>query len=398
MAKKFDYASAHGFTRRADGRYMKVVPGGDKPRALYDRDPEALFKKWQAYLNPTAPLFKDTAEMWEEWKWPQISAGTRTCYAPSLKRAIDEQGGKLITEVTPADIKNHLDKLKVQGFGKKTVSTQKTVYTLIFRFIITSDDPKLHGWVKYNPATEVKLPRGLTEEKREAPEDDVIDIIRQNTNKPFGLFARLLINTGFREAEATPLTWGDIRASNNWGEGITKEIVCDKAVQYSDSKAPTGLPKTSAGVRTVPVLPDLEPYLKRPKNAKNDDLIFPGKKGVMTAAELRRAWTNWCRAAGLSKTLSEKRGMRNGEPYTVQSTRPAIGAHQLRHYYATVLFEAGVDELTAQKLLGHADIETTRAIYTHLRNKQKNKSVGALVQYQTERFKSPEPDKNLTKK
>ena len=41
--------------------------------------------------------------------------------------------------------------------------------------------------------------------------------------------------------------------------------------------------------------------------------------------------------------------------------------HQLRHAYATMLYEAGIDEKLAQELMGHADISTTKNIYTHIR-------------------------------
>lgn len=49
--------------------------------------------------------------------------------------------------------------------------------------------------------------------------------------------------------------------------------------------------------------------------------------------------------------------------------------HQLRHNYATVLYEAGVDELTTKDLMGHVDIATTRAIYTSLRKKHKEDEI-----------------------
>ena len=41
----------------------------------------------------------------------------------------------------------------------------------------------------------------------------------------------------------------------------------------------------------------------------------------------------------------------------------------LRHEFSTNLFYSGVNELETQKLMGHADISTTRKIYTHLRQK-----------------------------
>ena len=43
-----------------------------------------------------------------------------------------------------------------------------------------------------------------------------------------------------------------------------------------------------------------------------------------------------------------------------------ITPHFLRHTYATNLFYAGIDIKAAQYLLGHANVETTLKIYTHL--------------------------------
>ena len=40
--------------------------------------------------------------------------------------------------------------------------------------------------------------------------------------------------------------------------------------------------------------------------------------------------------------------------------------HYFRHNYASILYRSGVDVLTAQQYLGHADPATTMRIYTHL--------------------------------
>lgn len=39
------------------------------------------------------------------------------------------------------------------------------------------------------------------------------------------------------------------------------------------------------------------------------------------------------------------------------------------------MYEAGVDPYTAQRILGHAQVTTTMAVYTELRNKQQDKSI-----------------------
>ena len=52
----------------------------------------------------------------------------------------------------------------------------------------------------------------------------------------------------------------------------------------------------------------------------------------------------------------------------VDETHIETTPHQLRHAYATMLYESELDEKLAQELMGHTDITTTRNIYTHIRN------------------------------
>lgn len=51
------------------------------------------------------------------------------------------------------------------------------------------------------------------------------------------------------------------------------------------------------------------------------------------------------------------------------SITPAIGFHELRHTYASLLTQAGADLLTISKLLGHADTRITSRHYAHLCDK-----------------------------
>ena len=60
-------------------------------------------------------------------------------------------------------------------------------------------------------------------------------------------------------------------------------------------------------------------------------------------------------------------------------------AHCLRHTYATILYEASIDELTACKLMGHADIKTTMKIYTHLREEHEARNITKLDEYLSKR-------------
>ena len=45
------------------------------------------------------------------------------------------------------------------------------------------------------------------------------------------------------------------------------------------------------------------------------------------------------------------------------------------------MYESGVDVLTAKDQLGHSDIRTTLAIYTHLDKQHKRKNISKLDEY-----------------
>lgn len=60
---------------------------------------------------------------------------------------------------------------------------------------------------------------------------------------------------------------------------------------------------------------------------------------------------------------------------------PSFTPHQLRHTYATMLYSAGVDILTAQRLLGHASPQVTLEIYTHLEKQKKQVSIQAFEEH-----------------
>ena len=94
-----------------------------------------------------------------------------------------------------------------------------------------------------------------------------------------------------------------------------------------------------------------------------------------------RRWLHYCKDMGFVTDEPEVKVSAQGKKYTVHHYKPSITAHDLRHGYATMLFEAEVDVYTAKTLLGHADIETTMSIYTHLRSRKKMESIDKLKEY-----------------
>lgn len=356
MAKKINYASL--YTLRSDGRYMGYWKDkNNKRHAVYNSDPEALYKKIEALTeNDGAPAtFEEIANAWKEWQWPRIEKGTQTCYAPSLNRAIEWYGDKEAAQITLKDVYTHLCALQKQDYSSKTIKTQKTVYKQIFDYAMTSEE--YHDEITDNPAAVCPLPKNMKKPVvRDAPEELTIKRIRTTWNQhPFGLFALFLINTGARRGEALAVTWADIDFNND-------EITIERSVKYNGSTE-IGSTKTESGIREIPLFPELKRALEeeKKKGFEISDFVFHG--------------------ADPSKPTSESTFKRHWRDFCVSANCMDITPHKLRHAFATTLFEQGVDEYTAQQLMGHADIATTRNIYTHLRKKQKNKSIKKLVRY-----------------
>lgn len=373
MAKKIDYASM--FTLRKDGRYQGSYTDDKGRHYVYDRDPERLWHRLNDPKEEKVITFKDIAELWKARKWDTYTDGTKASYSACYDRAISEFANIPILDIQPHDIKISLERMKEQNFSASTMKAQRTLYNLIFQNAII--DEHIGKIIRINPVTEVKVPKSLKPAKqREAPEDDIVDAIRKSAaSDTFALFPLLLMSTGFRRGEALGLRWNNI-------DFKAKTITQDKQIIYR-GMAIEKEPKTNSAIRTVPLLPDLEKYLKKPRNAKGTDFIFHGEDPAKCMCEVtyRRRWLSYCKRMGFVTDSPEEYKGKNGHTYIRHHYKPTLTAHVFRHGYATLLFEAGVDEFTAQRLLGHANIETTRSIYTHLRNKKKQESLDKLREY-----------------
>lgn len=372
--KKLDYASL--YTLRKDGRYVGSYTDNTGRHYVYDRDPERLWHKLNDPKELKITTFREIADAWKDAIWDVIQDGTQSSYAAPLARAIDLFGDDMAKDIEAIDLQNHLVALKNKGFSASTIRTQRVVYNQIYKHAMV--DKRYRREITYNPAAELKIPSGTPKpKKRNAPPDEIVEQIKNNaTTAYFGLFAFFLICTGFRRGEALATTWGDI-------DFKADTIQCSKGVSCRTGVAKIKEPKSDSGIRTVPLLPPLKSLLRRPKTAKNTDYIFHGEdpSKPMPQSTYNRRWIHYCKDMGFVTDTPEIRTSKQGKKYVVHHYKSTLTAHVMRHGYATMLFEADVDVYTAQKYMGHADIQTTLRIYTHLRQRKQESSTAKLIKY-----------------
>lgn len=332
------------FTKRKDGVYQKFVNG----KYIYSKDPEVLYRKWQAILaGPPEKLVKEVAEEWAKKHREEISVRTWNNYEPHFNDIVSKYGDLKISELTAQIVNTDLLSAKAKGYSMTIVKTRKAILNQLLDYATVND------YIKYNSASSVKLPKGLPHSKRSAPTDEEIRAIFENINLEFGFFAFFLLCTGLRKSEALALLKNDIDLEND-------KISVTKALEYSrNSKPSLKSTKTESGNRVVPIIGILKPELEKYLQNITGDIVFPARKSnrnpggeYMSKKGYDVAWDNYCKSAEIN-----------------------ITAHQLRHGTATLMFEAGVDTYTAKSILGHANITTTMEIYTELRAKQEAKSI-----------------------
>jgi integrase len=313
-------------TKRSDGLWQEAITINGKRKYFYGKTKAEVLKKIQEYQGEVerGRLFREVAEEWWEEHEKKVVPSTMHGYAARYTHAIAVLGDKPVKSIVPNDVASLLKSLQIQKYSKKTTSTQLNILNMIFNKAIIDGD------ITYNPCSAIEVPKGLPKKRRELPTDEEIEIVKNSE----WLFPFFLLYTGCRRGEALALTYEDI----DWDRKI---IHINKAVGYKNNEPYIKSTKTESGCRDIILLDKLEARLPKKKHG----LIFTNTLGEMYHdSNIQRKWKKWQKANNTTVT-----------------------AHQLRHGFATMLFEAGIDPKDAQYLLGHSTISVTQDIYTHIR-------------------------------
>ena len=356
MAKKLDYASL--YTRRKDGRYMATYTGEDgKRHSVYDRDPEKLWHKLNDPRAPEVVTFGRIAEEWQGVHWEIVGYKTAEAYTAPLRRLLDHFGDTSAADITPQAVYAYLNDLGKQKYSRRSVQMHRDILNMIYNRAIVS------GAVSVNPCAAVTMPRNLPTGRRELPEDGAIEAVKRSGDVPFGLFALICLYAGLRRGEVLALRYDDIDRAR----GV---IHVTKSIEYLGNNPHIKPPKTKAGERDALLLGVLEKQIPQ-----GSGYIFcRDDGGLLTKTQYRKRWLAYCKAIGYD-----------------------ITAHQLRHGYATILYEAGIPDKDAQELLGHSSITVTRDVYTHIRQSRRAETASKLNAFFDNNFDNTFDNKNQQK-
>lgn len=210
-----------------------------------------------------------------------------------------------------------------------------------------------------NPALGVRYPAGSKGTHRALTQDE-IDIVANNWHKHrTGIWIMIMLFAGLRRGEMMALKWSDIDFENQM-------LTVNSAIHFEGNKPVLGKTKTAAGKRTVPIpLPLFTAFQQKKAEGRNGIYVCQAASG------------------GLISQTALRYGIRS---FLVAMAKIAdcdvsFRCHDLRHTYATFLYDLGIDLKTAQYYLGHAEIKMTMQIYTHLSEQRKLQNDAVLHEF-----------------
>ena len=195
----------------------------------------------------------------------------------------------------------------------------------------------------------------------------------------------ILLGTGCRIGEALGLRWQDLDFENR-AISINHSLVYYQTRDSKKCMLRVSLPKTEAGIRTIPMLDIVKDafemlHEEQEENGFNETEIdgmtgfifcnrFGGVPNPQTVNHTIKRILNQYNADEVVRAKKERR-----EPIIL----PDFSCHHLRHTFCTRLCEHETNLKVIQAIMGHKNIETTMDIYAEATEEKKQESFENLA-------------------
>lgn len=345
--------------KQKDGRYRAKVTIGDgivkyvsgRTKKELEAAKEAVRQEYiTGRSTPENAVFGAYAVQWyNTYKKPNIGASAQSSYKTALNlHILPVLGDKRLAAISAMDLQELLNSKAdtcatiIENVYHILESIFKRAYT---EGIIPRDITV--GLEKPSKAKESR--RALTE-----AEEAAAKVLMHEEN---GLLVALLYYTGMRLGEALGLQWECVDFKR-------KMIHVKQQMNLREGKITP--PKTKESIRDIPMPEELEAMLVR---GFPTAFVFPNPTGTYyRSSSANRLWIGLMRRMVEIDPTIETRG----------DGVALLTPHYFRHNYASVLYNAGVDVLSAKKFLGHSNVKTTLEIYSHLSKEKEDANAAAV--------------------
>lgn len=350
--------------KRDDGRWEGRIVIGHKEngeplfRHVYAKTQKALLDK----LHQNIECYRDveltedsrmTLGQWldrwlTEYKAGTVRPGTLEGYRRYIEYYIKPQlGDKQISLLSQQDIQRMYRRLKTEGRIHEHPEMGHQLSDSMVRHIHSTLHAALKDAVQAhviprNPTEGTTAPKPNYKPKRILTGEELDAFLAVvERDEVWRDFFQMELMTGLRRGEICGLQWSDFDGD----AGMLK--VCRTLHSQRKGEYTVGETKTNQGMRTIILPHSVTEILRRRKADAISQWIFPDLVKPEDPVDPNAAYRHM-------KTLLQRAGL------------PSIRFHDLRHTFATLALENGMDVKTLSAMLGHVSAATTLDIYTHI--------------------------------
>ena len=362
MAKK--RANGEGSIRkRKDGRWEGRYTAGHDPetgRAIYKnvlgRTQAEVKEKLKTAIKETQALDQtkvgkytvgEWMEVWfEDYAKIKVRPSSHQTYRGYIDNHIKTNIGDIpLEKLTSLDLqklykklltKGRVDRLEAKGQPKGlSAKTVRNIHQILSSALKLAQEQRI---ILTNPAEGCALPKVEHREMKTLPVDQLQSFLREARESGVFELYYLELATGLRRGELLGLKWEDIDLERG-DLRVRRQI---SRINGEITEAPL---KTKNAYRTLPLAEDTVSVLKEQRRkVGSSPWVFPSPTGgPISPDSMLHMLHRVLKRAGL----------------------PKVRFHDLRHTFATLALQNGVDVKTLSSTLGHYSAGFTLSTYTH---------------------------------